>query len=101
VADPQRLLRPRSFGPESEAMTGWDPYQILWQGHDPHLTGWQVLRANLRLMNWMYRMTRDRSIGQASRIGRACWVLRTRARRHRILANLTIQLGWLWTYPPP
>ena len=40
-------------------MTGWDPYQILWLYHDPHLTGWDVLRAYHRRMNWMYRTTQD------------------------------------------
>jgi len=84
-------------------MTGWDPYQILWLEHDPHLTGWQVLHAYVRRMNWMYRSTRDQEQwpSQASQIRHAAWVLRTRAHRHRILADLAIQSGWPRTYAHP
>ena len=84
-------------------MTCWDPYQILWLPHDPHLTGWQVLRAYIRRMNSMYRTTQGREQwpGQAARIGAACWAMRTRARRREILADLAVQPGWLGTYAHP
>jgi hypothetical protein len=84
-------------------MTSWDPYQVLWLPHDPDLTGWQVLRGYVRRMNWMYRTTPDRErwSRQASRIGRACWVLRTRACRRGILADLAVQPGWLRSYAHP
>jgi hypothetical protein len=55
------------------------------------------------VLNVMYRTTPDHEQwpGQASRIGRACSVLRTGARRRQILADLAVQPGWLRSYAHP
>jgi hypothetical protein len=61
--------------------------------HDTILSRWQVLRAYLRRIDIMYRTVPDRDSwpGEAERIGRAAWALRTPAQRRQVLGDLAAQ----------
>jgi hypothetical protein len=74
-------------------MAVWDPFQVLWLPHDTTLSSWQVLRAYLRRMDIMYRTVPDRDSwpGEAERIRRAAWALRTPAQRRQVLGDLAAQ----------
>jgi hypothetical protein len=74
-------------------MMAWDPFDALWLPHDPHLTGWRVLRAYVRRMNQMYRVVTDPARWQAEavRLRRAAWTLRTPGRRRQVLGDLILQ----------
>ena len=74
-------------------MMVWDPFDVLWLPHDPHLTGWRVLQAYVRRMNQMYGTVTDRPRWPAEVVGlrRAAWALRTAGRRRQVLGDLMLQ----------
>jgi hypothetical protein len=72
--------------PEEAAVTPWDPFAVLWLPHEPVLPPWRWLPAYVPRMNIMYLTVPDPELwpGEADRISRAAWALRTQRRRREI-----------------
>jgi hypothetical protein len=75
----------------------WDPFLILCVDHDPGLGWWRVWRAyRVRLRRTRLILDERKRAMEERRVRTAYQVLRTRARRQQILADLAVQSGWLW-----
>ena len=85
--------RHRELPGQPVVMMVWDPFDVLWLPHDPHLTGWRVLQAYVRRMNQMYGVVSDpeRWPAEVVRLRRAAWALRTPGRRRQVLGDLMLQ----------